>query len=238
MHVAIVENSPLTHHGQVGVALNEAGARIEIFRPFADGRLPEAGGHDALVVFGGEQSALDDAEHPYIPELARRMAAAARGNVAVLGICLGSQILARGLGAQNRLGVAREFGWCRVERCGDGAGDPLLGALPRDRFLVPQWHSDTFSLPPGAAHLARSETAEVQAYRVGRAGYGFQFHFEANRAVMADWLRCFPAAIAGMDPAFAADHPRRAATEGAEADAIGLALARGWVGLIAAGPAR
>jgi GMP synthase (glutamine-hydrolysing) len=162
------------------------------------------------------------------------MAAAARGHVAVLGICLGSQILARGLGAENRLGVAREFGWCRVERCAEGAGDPLLGALPEGRFLAPQWHSDTFSLPPGAAHLARSQTAEVQAYRVGRAGYGFQFHFEANRAVMADWLRCFPAAIAGMDPDFAADHPRRAATEGAEADAIGLALARGWVGLIAA----
>ena len=97
MRVALVENTAITHHGQVGVALAEAGAIIDIFRPFADGRLPAPGEHDALVVFGGEQSARDDARHPYLPALAALMAETAETGRAVLGLCLGAQLLARGL---------------------------------------------------------------------------------------------------------------------------------------------
>lgn len=231
MRIAIVENTAITHHGQVGVALHEAGALVDIYRPFADGRLPEAGRHDALVVFGGEQSARDDATHPYLPALATLMREVAGSGRAVLGICLGAQVFARGLGAENRLGVAQELGWCRIERCAAAEADALLGALP-DAFPATQWHSDTFTLPEGAAHLARNGVAEVQAFRWGRAGYGFQFHFEAHRGVVADWLRAFPEAMARLDPGFPAAHAARAVTEGAEADAHGLALARRWVALV------
>lgn len=231
MRIAIVENTAITHHGQVGVALHEAGALVDIYRPFADGRLPEAGRHDALVVFGGEQSARDDATHPYLPALATLMREVAGSGRAVLGICLGAQVFARGLGAENRLGVAQEIGWCRIERCAAAEADALLCALP-DAFPATQWHSDTFTLPEGAAHLARSGVAEVQAFRWGRAGYGFQFHFEAHRGVVADWLRAFPEAMARLDPGFPAAHAARAVTEGLEADAHGLALARRWVALV------
>jgi len=231
MRVALVENTAITHHGQVGVALAEAGAIIDIFRPFADGRLPAPGEHDALVVFGGEQSARDDARHPYLPALAALMAETAETGRAVLGLCLGAQLLARGLGANNRLGAAREFGWCPVERCADAAGDAVMAAAPA-RFLATQWHSDTFDLPAGTVHLARSGIAEAQGFRHGRAGYGFQFHLEAHRAVVADWLRRFPDQVAAIDPGFAAEHPRRAQTDGAAADAEGLGLARRWVALI------
>ena len=231
MRVALVENTAITHHGQIGVALAEAGALIDIFRPHADGRLPDRGAHDALVVFGGEQSALDDDRHPYLPALARLMRETADTGRAVLGICLGAQVFARGLGAENRLGGTTEFGWCPVERTEDGADDPLFASVPA-RFFATQWHSDTFSLPPGTRHLARSAAAPSQAFRYGRAGYGTQFHFEAHRVVMADWLRRFPDLVARLDPAFPAAHDARAETEGAEADAVGLALARRWVGLI------
>lgn len=231
MRVALVENTAITHHGQVGVALAEAGALIDIFRPFAGGPLPEQGAHDALVVFGGEQSALDDHRHPYLPALARLMRETAETGRAVLGICLGAQVFARGLGARNRLGGTTEFGWCPVERTEEGAEDPLLSAAPA-RFFATQWHSDTFTLPPGAVHLARSRAAVSQAFRHGRAGYGTQFHFEAHRGVMADWLRRFPDMVAGIDPGFAATHAARAESDGAAADAVGLALARRWVSLI------
>lgn len=231
MRVAIVENTAITHHGQVGVALHEAGAVVRVFRPFADGQLPQAGDQDALVVFGGEQSALDDDRHPYLPALGALMRAEAENGRAVLGICLGAQVFARGLGAENRLGVAPEFGWCRIERCAPAASDPLLAALPEE-FPATQWHSDTFTLPAEASHLARNAAAEMQGFRWGRAGYGFQFHFEAHRGVVADWLRRFPEAIARHDPGFAAAHPARAAAEGVPADAAGLALARAFVAQI------
>ena len=73
MRVAIVENTVVTHHGQVGVALHEVAARIDVYKPWRDGVLPESGDHDALVVLGGEQSALADTTHPYLPLLAQLM---------------------------------------------------------------------------------------------------------------------------------------------------------------------
>ena len=144
---------------------------------------------------------------------------------------LGSQILARGLGGQNHLGVAREFGWCPVEVTDAGRDDPVLGAIP-PCFSIFQWHSDTFSLPEGAVHLAQSGVARHQAFRFGRAAYGMQFHFEANRAVVRDWSREFPQLIATLDPDWAALHEMRAEREGAAADLDGLSIARAWVALI------
>ena len=232
MRVAIVENTRITHHGQVGVALHEAGALVEIFRPWADGRLPDvADGHDAIVVFGGEQSALDDAIHPYLPALARCMAGFSAADRAVLGICLGSQVLARAFGGTNHLGKAPEFGWLQVERTEAGRTDPMLSAAS-DAFPIFQWHSDTFTLPPGATHLATGPVAQNQAFRLGRATYGTQFHFEANRAVVADWTRTFPEATERMAAGWATAHPAVSAQLGVQADRTGLQIARAWVGLI------
>lgn len=231
MRIAIVENTRITHHGQVGVALHEAAARIDLFKPWQDGRLPEAGAHDALVVFGGEQSARDDDRHPYLPALARLMRETGETGRAVLGICLGSQLLARGFGAENRLGVAREFGWCDVALTEAAAGDPVLSALP-PTFPIFQWHSDSFTLPEGAVHLARSDRAESQCFRIGRATYGMQFHFEASRAMVRDWNREFPDLTEAMQPGWHGVHDHLAATRGVQADAVGLAIARAWVALV------
>ncbi|NBO20919.1 MAG: type 1 glutamine amidotransferase [Rhodobacteraceae bacterium] len=231
MRVAIVENTRITHHGQVGVALHLAGARIEQFTPWRDGRLPECGDHDALVVFGGEQSALDDATHPYLPALGQLMVDVGATGRAVLGVCLGAQLLARGAGAQNRLNVSPEFGWQDIALTRAGQADPVLAALPAE-FPSFQWHSDTFSLPTGAVHLAQSPVAAVQAFRLFRATYGFQFHFEANRAVVADWTRTFPDLTEAASPGWQAAQPGLAAAQGAQADAHGLAIARAWVALI------
>jgi GMP synthase-like glutamine amidotransferase len=232
MRVAIVENTRITHHGQVGVALHEAGALIDLYRPWADGALPGPGdGHDALVVFGGEQSALDDDTHPYLPALARSMRAFSEDDRPVLGICLGSQVLARAFGAENHLGTAPEFGWQQVQLTPEARADAVLGALP-EAFPIFQWHSDTFTLPEGAAQLATGTVARHQAFRIGRATYGTQFHFEANRAVVADWTRSFPAATEAMSPGWGTAHRDLATTLGAEADRAGLAIARAWVALI------
>lgn len=228
MRVAVVENTVISHLGQVGVALEEAGAEIVLYRPFKGEALPEIGRYDALVVLGGEQSALDDDLHPYLPELAVRMRQAAETGKAVLGICLGSQILARACGGTNLLGQAREFGWHRIEVTEAGRKDPVLSAVS-ENFPIFQWHSDTFTLPEGAVRLARNPAVENQAFRVGRAAYGTQFHFEASRAVVGEWAEKFRHLIEAMQPGWLARHPELAAAEGVEADAAGLAIARAWV---------
>ena len=231
MRIAIVENTAITHHGQIGVALHERAARIQIFRPWSDGILPGSGDHDALVVLGGEQNALSDDTHPYLPALARLMCDTGESGRAVLGICLGAQLLARGLGAVNHIGTAREFGWLPVTRLAAAVHDPVLRNVPPD-FPIFEWHSDTFTLPPGATHLATTATAPVQAFRAFRATYGMQFHFEANRAVVADWSREFPHLTEAISPGWSLSHPALATTNGAQADHHGLTLARAWVDLV------
>lgn len=232
MRVAIIENTRVTHHGQVGIALHDAAATIDLYKPFADGRLPELGSFDALVVFGGEQSARDDHTHPYLPALAALMAESGARGHAVLGICLGAQLLARGLGAENRLGAAPEFGWCDVTLTDEGRADPVLSHLPAT-FPIFQWHSDTFTLPDGTIRLAGSGTATNQSFRIHRATYAMQFHFEASRAVVADWNRQFPDAVERNSPGWLdIYHPAHAPVKGAAADAAGLAIARAWVALI------
>jgi len=231
MRVAIVENTRVTHHGQVGVALHERAALIDLWKPWAGQPLPDRPDADALVVFGGEQAATDDHSHPYLPALADLMAAYTAQDKSVLGICLGSQLLARAFGAENHLGTAPEFGWVDVTLTEAGRADPVLSAVP-DSFPIFQWHSDTFTLPRGATHLAQSATAAHQAFRIGRGTYGTQFHFEASRAVVADWLTRFPDLVDRMAPGWAERHADLAETLGMKADAHGLALARAWVGLI------
>ncbi|NJS40776.1 MAG: type 1 glutamine amidotransferase [Rhodobacteraceae bacterium] len=231
MRVVIVENTRVTHHGLVGVALHERAALIDLWKPWTGQPLPDAPEADALVVFGGEQSATDDHSHPYLPTLARLMQAYTDADKPVLGICLGSQLLARAYGATNHLGTAPEFGWVDVTLTEAGREDPVLSQVP-DTFPIFQWHSDTFTLPEGATHLATSAGAAHQAFRIGRATYGTQFHFEASRPVVADWLTRFPEGVEKMAPGWASRHSALAQTQGAKADAHGLTLARAWVSLI------
>ncbi len=231
MRVAIVENTPITHHGQVGVALHEAAALIDLHKPWSGQPLPRTVDADALVVFGGEQAATDDHTHPYLPGLARLMADYTAMDRPVLGICLGGQLLARAFGGQNQLGLAPEFGWVDVALTEAGRSDPVLSTVPGS-FPIFQWHSDTFTLPPDAVHLASSAAARNQAFRIGRATYGTQFHFEASRSVVRDWSRRFPDVIERMAPGWTNALPAVAETYGAEADLHGLALSRAWVSLI------
>lgn len=233
MRVAIVENTKVTETGQVGIALAEAGAKTVTIRAYAGETLPDFEAHDALVVFGGEQNARDDEKHPYLPELASLMRRFGDSGKAVLGICLGSQILARAYGGENLIGAAPEFGWRSIGRTDAGGVDPVLAAMP-DRFLSFQWHDDTFTLPEGAAHLAENAAARHQAFRMGRAAYGFQFHFEANREVVRNWMAHFPDVIERKEPGWLSRHPELEPTDGALSDEAGLAIARAWVRQIVA----
>lgn len=232
MRVLVVENDKVTLLGQIGVALEEAGAEIDRCRPHAGDTISaDDAAHDAIVVMGGPQNALDDERHGYLPALATLMRRFGDAGKSVLGVCLGSQLLARAYGAQNLIGAAPEFGWCTVTLTKEGASDPVLSAAA-GTFAIFQWHDDTFSLPDNAVRLAGNGAAENQAFRIGRATYGTQFHFEASRAVVDGWVETFPQLIETREPGWLARHAALADENGPSADATGLAIARAWVATI------
>lgn len=234
MRVLVVQNFEGTELGQVGAALDEAGAVIDLRKPYSGDALPDnALGHDAIVVLGGAQNALDDEACPYLPPLLGLMRDFGDSGRSVLGICLGSQLLARAYGGQNLIGATQEFGWRAISRTDAGAQDAMLATVPQV-FRSFQWHDDTFTLPQGAVRLAGNDIAENQAFRIGRAAYGIQFHFEASRKVVEEWNVAFADYLAKRHPDWSQHrHGEEKSAYGREADEAGMALARAWVATIA-----
>ncbi|MFN3548788.1 MAG: type 1 glutamine amidotransferase [Mesorhizobium sp.] len=232
MRILAVQNYADTGLGQIARALAEAEADVEIVRAYEGEALPSlADGHDGLIVLGGAQNALADDDYPYLPRLVALMRDFALADRAVLGVCLGSQLLARAFGARNLIGAAPEFGWREVVLTEEGAADPVLRAAA-ERFPIFQWHDDTFTLPKGAVRLAGNEVAENQAFRIGRAAYGIQFHFEADTSLVRRWSRQFAEYLAERQPGWPERIDAESARHGPTADASGLSLARAWVAMV------
>ena len=140
-----------------------------------------------LIVLGGPMHVVDQHCHPHLKTELRAIEAALRLGKPVLGICLGAQLLAHALGASVQRHRQHEIGWYDLATTQAARHDPVLGhlgALPP----VFQWHACTFGLPAGAVQLARTETCEQQAFRFGQHAYGFQFHMEADAAMIERWL--------------------------------------------------
>lgn len=232
MRVLAVENYAGTHLGLVGRALDEAGAAVDLRRMQDGDPLPSGDdGYDGLVVLGGAQNALADEAHPYLWPLAQLTARFGAADKAVLGICLGAQIVARGHGGRNLIGRPIEIGWSDVTTTDAGRADPVIATLG-ERAPLFHWHSDSFELPPGAAHLAASLQTPNQAFRLGRAVYGVQFHFEADTTLVAEWIGSYRGMLDRDAPAFAATYAAQAAALGPVADRVGLDIARAWVAMV------
>ena len=229
MRVLVVYNFDGCRLGQIGAALEEAGAEIDLVRAHLGEPLPDGPeGYDGMVVLGGVQNALADETSPWLPKLLDVMRGFAESERSLLGVCLGSQLLVRAYGGANIIGGASEFGWRPVELTAEGKADPLFAGTPA-LFPIFQWHDDTFTLPPAARQLATGSSVANQAFVIGRAAYGVQFHFEADRPLVEEWSRTYSDLLAKIQPGWTERRAADAARFGPASDAAGLAIARNWV---------
>lgn len=148
---------------------------------------PDIDRYHGLIVLGGPMNVADQRRYVHLATELRAIEAALRQGKPVLGICLGAQLLAHALGASVTRHREHEIGWYELETTAAARGDPVLGHVG-ERAPVFQWHACTFGLPAGAVQLARTATCEQQAFRYGATAYGFQFHMEADAAMIERWL--------------------------------------------------
>jgi GMP synthase (glutamine-hydrolysing) len=144
------------------------------------------GAYDAIMVFGGVQHPDQDDEYRWIPREVGYIAEALEAGVPTIGVCLGSQLIARAAGAWVGPAQLAEVGWHPIELTEAAKDDPVLGSLPEHAHAF-QWHYYTYELPEGAVQLASSPACR-QAFRVGATTWGIQFHAEVTRQMLDYWL--------------------------------------------------
>lgn len=149
--------------------------------------LPDLAEVAGVVTFGGTVNVDQLDEHPHLGRVRDYTRRALELGVPYLGICLGSQILARASGVEVVRGPVREVGFEPVRPTAAAAHDPLLSALG-DEERVLQWHEDTHELPDDAVLLATGDAIPVQAYRIGDRAWGIQFHLEVDALELGWWL--------------------------------------------------
>ena len=141
----------------------------------------------ALVFLGGTMSVNDG--HTWLAQEMRLIRTAAARNLPMLGHCLGSQLIAKALGASVAPMAAKEIGWHRVRRLDNPVARDWLGAVPGD-FELLIWHHHAFTLPPGAAPLYSSEYCAEQAYAIGNT-VATVAHPEVTSEMLQEWLRIY-----------------------------------------------
>lgn len=167
--------------GTIAVALDRANIQVEHVHIYRGDRVPRSiGDARGLVVMGGPMSVYEADRYNHLRDELSLIEEALSKDVPLLGVCLGSQLLAAALGAQVVPGERKEIGWYDVSLSAAAFEDPLFGELP-SQFKAFHWHGDIFELPRGAHHLASSELTSNQAFRFGRQAYGVLFHLEVNR---------------------------------------------------------
>lgn len=175
-----LQHVPFEGPGVFAAALADAGYELARRDVPADG-LPSDHG-DFLLVMGGPMSVNDP--DPWIADELAFIRRAVESGVPYLGVCLGSQLLAKAMGGRVCKGPAVEIGFTRITPTDAGRSDALFAGAP-DPLDVFEWHGEGIELPPRAVALASSKRFPVQAFRVGPRAAGLLFHIEIEDAGIA-----------------------------------------------------
>lgn len=173
--------------GLLAPLLETRGHRIRYLEAGVDELALDAVQPDLLVVLGGPIGAGEDRDYPFLTAELRLLERRLAADRPLLGICLGSQLMARALGARVYPAGAKEIGWAPLTLT-DAGEDSSLRHLGAAQTAVLHWHGDTFDLPPRAVRLAATGTCANQAFRYGKRALALQFHAEAAGPALERWF--------------------------------------------------
>ena len=188
MRIHIIQHVAFEGPGAIRQWARERGHLITVTDQSRGGHLPALDTFDFLVVMGGPMSANDESRFAWLASEKQLIAEAVLGPKAVLGICLGAQLLAQVLGARVYKARTKEIGWFPVRLTPEAVGSGLFAGLPAEMTVL-HWHGETFDLPPGAVLLAESDVCRNQAFAIGERVLGLQFHLEVQPQGLEDLIQ-------------------------------------------------
>jgi GMP synthase (glutamine-hydrolysing) len=178
----VIQNTEIEGIGVLGELLRKDNIDIKII--FAKNEeIPEIK-PDAIIILGAPESANDDL--PYLKKELEFIRRSVDKNIPVLGICLGSQLIAKAFGARVYKGPKKEIGFYNDIEFDNSEKSTLFRSI-KSPALVFHWHGDTFDLPENAIRLAHSKYYQNQAIKIGSA-VGIQFHLEVDEPIVKLWI--------------------------------------------------
>ena len=178
--VLVVQNTRIESSGYLGELLSRDGFDITSIN--AKHEIIPNKKFSLVVILGAPESANDDL--PYLRAEQQLIKNSVEKNIPVLGICLGSQLIAKTFGAKIYSGPKKEIGFYNDLKI--SSGSTFFSGF-QNPFTVFHWHGDTFDLPQGALRLASSEHYPNQAFQY-KSAIGLQFHLEVNEEMVNLWL--------------------------------------------------
>ena len=186
MKVLVIKNSKIEGLGSL-----EGMFEYDAIEAYEGASIPKVDDYDALIILGGQASAYDDLS--YIKEEIDVIKYALKIGKPILGICLGSQLIAKACNARVYKGSRKEIGFYEVM-----LKNSLARLFKKDKIKVFQWHNDTFTLPDNAELLATSDYYPIQAFRIKNA-LAIQFHLEVDDKMILEWLNSYKDDVKDVD---------------------------------------
>ncbi len=177
MRLHYLRHAPFEGLGHIRTWAASRGHGVTCTRLHANDPLPPLADVDLLAVMGGPMNVYEELKYPWLAAEKRFIAEAIALGKPILGVCLGAQLLAAVMGARVYPNREREIGWFDIYRPVAAHRAGMADFLP-ERAEVFHWHGDTFDLPAGAVHLARSTGCEHQGFVAQARIVGLQFHLE------------------------------------------------------------
>ena len=146
---------------------------------FLNEPFPDPDDFDALVVMGGPMGVYDVSRFAWLTAEKRYIEQSLKKGKKIVGICLGAQLIADVLGAKVYQNPFKEIGWHPVTRIAMPGASEMEPLFP-EHFYAFHWHGDTFDLPAGSVHLAKSQACHHQAFFHPSGALGLQFHLEVT----------------------------------------------------------
>jgi len=185
--ILIIKHIDIEGPGTLGDFLRSQGEPFRIIELGAGEPIPtDPHLFKAVVVLGGPMNVDEEGRFPFLKSENEFIQKILKAGVPYLGICLGSQLLAKAAGARVVKSPVKEIGWYRVQKCQLAKNDRLFDGFCEETPIF-QWHGDMFQIPSNGELLASADGCPHQALKVGKNAYGLQFHVEVTDKSIKEW---------------------------------------------------
>jgi GMP synthase-like glutamine amidotransferase len=184
MKIHYLQHVPFENPGSILVWAQNNGHGVSNTLLYQNEPFPEQTDFDWLIVMGGPMNIYEEEKYSWLTREKRFIKEAIEHKKVVIGLCLGSQLIADVIGGKVTQNPHREIGWFSVRLCEAARKNPLFSFLPHEPVVF-QWHGDTFStLPEEAELVAESDACAHQAFVYRSRIFGFQFHLENTMPII------------------------------------------------------